>query len=164
MRKEIYLAITNRIKAKGLIIKHFDLWNENIFQAITTGKPFPTPAIFIEFEPFDWKQAGQRVKHADVYIKLHIVTVSRGETRVGCHTLESELKYLDLVEDITSVLPGLSGSCFNALVHTGTVPNHNHENLVDNIERFKTHVTDRGAMKYLNTVQTTAQPVIKEKK
>ena len=25
MRKEIYLAITNRIKAKGLIIKHFDL-------------------------------------------------------------------------------------------------------------------------------------------
>ena len=159
MRKEIYLAITNRIKAKGLIIKHFDLWNENIFQAITTGKPFPTPAIFIEFEPFDWKQAGQRVKHADVYIKLH-----RGETRVGCHTLESELKYLDLVEDITSVLPGLSGSCFNALVHTGTVPNHNHENLVDNIERFKTHVTDRGAMKYLNIVQTTAQPVIKEKK
>ncbi len=161
MRTEIYKAIIKRIKKERLGIVHFDLWNENIFQAIVSQKPFATPAVFVEFEPVKWIQSGRKVKHADFYIKLHIVTVSRGETRDGSTTMDAELKNLDLVEDITSVIPGLSGSCFNSFVHLETLPDHNHGNLLDNIERFVTHVTDKGALKHLNEVQTTAKMVIK---
>lgn len=160
MRKEIYLAIIERIKKEKLGVLHFDIWNENI-QFIIRKKVFKVPAVFVEFEPIKWKQAGKGVKKADLNIRLHIVTRTLGETADGSKFQEQELKNFDLVENITAVLPGLCGECFSSFIHTDTIPDHNHDELEESIECFKTNVTNRLAVKKAITVPS--QPSIIKK-
>ena len=52
MRKQIFLAIANRIKEQVPEIKFIDLWNEHLAD-ITTNTAWPTPSLFVEFEPYD---------------------------------------------------------------------------------------------------------------
>ena len=93
MRKTLFLTLTERLeqvvwidgvptfepdaaKREGCrrVFRHFDLWNENIPQLVKQ-RPFPTPAVFFEFEPLRWSYAGQRVREADVVLRLHVITV-----------------------------------------------------------------------------------------
>ncbi|MBR3571668.1 MAG: hypothetical protein IKN99_00215, partial [Bacteroidales bacterium] len=70
MKKQLYLAIKNRLKnipgADGQpLFKHFDLWNQQV-EFIEQETPFQTPAIFVEFQPLQWRTLGNRVQDADL--------------------------------------------------------------------------------------------------
>ena len=73
MRKQIYKAICERLTQEIPEVKHLDLWNNNI-AVLSGGAVWPRPAVFVEFEAIEWKQAQNRVRRGDVAIRLHIVT------------------------------------------------------------------------------------------
>lgn len=101
MRKILFLSITERLeqvvwiggvptfepdaaKREGCrrVFWHFDLWNENIPQLVKQ-RPFPTPAVFFEFEPVRWSYVGLRVREADVVLRLHVITATVATAETG---------------------------------------------------------------------------------
>ena len=101
MKKQLYLAIKNRLKnipgADGQpLFKHFDLWNQQV-EFMEQETPFLTPAVFVEFLPMKWRTLGNRVQDADLITRLHIVTEWHALTADNVPAEEQELAlvYLD---------------------------------------------------------------------
>ena len=101
MRKTLFLTLTERLeqvvwidgvptfepdaaKREGCrrVFWHFDLWNENISQLVKQ-RPFPTPAVFFEFEPIRWGYVGLRVREADIVLRLHVITTTVATADTG---------------------------------------------------------------------------------
>ena len=73
MRKQIFLAIAQRIKEQVPEIKFIDLWNEHVAD-ITNNTAWPTPSLFVEFEPYDVRPESRHCAMADIPVRLHVVT------------------------------------------------------------------------------------------
>lgn len=147
MRKEIYLAIINRLKELtdtdgNRLIKHFDLWNMNV-EFIELETAFEMPAVFIEFMPIEWKTLSAGVQQANVGIKLHVVTAYVGAAADGSDFQADAIAYFDLLDKMHRHLFGLRGNGFNALKRTGSATNHNHEQIIESIEMYETMVIDQ---------------------
>lgn len=144
MRKTIYLALSERLKTSGLGIPHVDLWNNNLEQ-LTGGKAFRTPAVFVEFEPVEWHQLSMGVRAADLRLRLHIVTKTPATPEAGSKYRARSLAHIDLAESINAVVQGFAGENFSSMTLTGTVPDHNHEQLLHEELHYATHVVDDSA-------------------
>ncbi len=140
MKKRLYLAIIERLKGLNLGIKHFSLWNNDVY-SLTKAKAFAVPAVFVEFEDIDWTQLMNRARSAQVRIKLHILTATYATPEDGNPKQEQALECLDLTERIVDGLIGLDGHGFNSLMHVYTHTDHDHEEVWDNEETFITQVT-----------------------
>jgi len=145
MRKQLFLAIVERLKERVKEVKFIDLWNEQI-ATIQTGITWPLPAVFIEFEPYDVHQQANRVRTANVNIRLHIVT------RVVAHNGSDDKKRMaqalgvfDVIEYVSAAINGLSGDYFSSFMLINSATNHNHLELIESIETFTTRVTDTSA-------------------
>lgn len=150
MRKELYLAIIERLKTitdgYGVsLIRHFDLWNENV--AFIEQETFGMPAVFIEFPPITWASLPQRVQEATITVNLHVVTRWDSPASDGSTYQSQALEYFDLLDKINAVLHCFSGENFGSFTRTGSTTNHNHESIVDNLEVYTTHVFDNSAGK-----------------
>lgn len=147
MRKEIYLAIIERLKtivdgAGTAKIKHYDLWNMNV-EYIDQETVWDMPAVFVEFAPIQWKEAGNGCQQATVTIALHIATPYEGAAADGSIAQSDALGYFELLDDIHKALYGLKGSGFNALKRVSSQTNHNHEEIIESIETFSCMVIDK---------------------
>lgn len=108
-------------------IKHFDLWNHNV-EFLEQETPWERPAVFIEFQPIKWKEIVTGVEYrADVFVNLHVVTDWNESKGIG------EFR---LLEKIHEVLAGLNGSNFMEFDIDTSMTNHNHEEIVENIETY----------------------------
>jgi hypothetical protein len=65
---------------------------------------------------------------ANATLKLHVVTDWGNE--------EDSLAALDLSEDIRSTMENLEGECFHGIELLSSATNHDHEEIVENIETF----------------------------
>ncbi len=132
IRLEIYNAIEERLRAElGDAVKHFDLWNHNV-EFLEMETPWARPAVFVEFGQINWQPlaGGRRVVRAEGTVALHIVTDwASGSKEVLGETF-------DLAERARLALNGLGGVHFHSLQLLSTSTNHNHEELVENIEQF----------------------------
>lgn len=149
MKKQLYLAVKNRLKnipgADGQpLFKHFDLWNQQV-EFIEQETPFLTPAVFVEFLPMKWRTLGNRVQDADLTIRLHIVTKWNGLTADYSPEEEDALAYLDIVDSVVAAMQNFAAPGTNAWMRTQTIPNHNHERYVDSVEEYICRVTDNSA-------------------
>ena len=72
MRKQIFQAICVRLTERVPDI-HIDLWNNNV-QTLNGGAVWPLPAVFVEFEPIEWRQQNNGARRGDVAVRLHLVT------------------------------------------------------------------------------------------
>lgn len=54
MRKQLFLAVTQRLKSRVPQLAHFDLWNQNV-EFIEQEAVFAMPAVFMEFKPIHWE-------------------------------------------------------------------------------------------------------------
>jgi hypothetical protein len=54
MRKQIFQAICTRLTERVPDIQFIDLWNNNV-QTLSGGAVWPLPAVFVEFEPIEWR-------------------------------------------------------------------------------------------------------------
>ena len=143
MRKELYLGIIDRLKTlkdeDGTpILKTFDLWNEQV--DFIEEEVFDTPAVFIEFLPIAWVTLGGSVQQADLSLRLHVVTAWKGSEREGSIYQEQALQRFDLVERIADSLFNFTQAHdrgnFCMTRRTGSATNHNHGELVEDIETF----------------------------
>lgn len=147
MRKEIYLAIIEQLKTivdgAGIDkIKHYDLWNMNV-EYIDQETAWDMPAVFIEFAPIQWKEAGNGCQQATVTIALHIATPYEGGAADGSIAQSDALGYFELLDDIHRALYGLKGIGFSALKRVSSQTNHNHEEIIESIETFTCIVIDK---------------------
>lgn len=109
-------------------IKHIDLWNHNV-EFLDQEVPWARPAVFIEFVPFKWAQIVPGVEYrAQPLINLHVVTDWTGaDTDVG---------HFRLLDKIHALVAGLCGNTFMEFDIDSSATNHNHEDIVENIETY----------------------------
>lgn len=141
MRKALYLAIIERLKAAELGIQHISLWNGNIDE-LSKEQGYCFPAIFIEFERIQWQQEQQRVRTAQVRIRLHVVTETLGSPADGSRYQQQGLEHLDLLERINTTMQGLSGDGFGSFLLVESIPDTDHQSILHNEECFVTQVRD----------------------
>lgn len=166
MKKQLYLDIKNRLKSitdghNEQLFQHFDLWNQQV-EFIEQETQFATPAVFVEFLPHDWKTLGNRVQSAELFVRLHIVTQWFNDTAdytPDCFE-RMALEYLDIVDKVVAAMQNFSASNTNSWMRTKTIPNHNHERFVDNIEEYKCNMIDDSAVKTGFTTVTAAPSVV----
>lgn len=141
MRKEFYLAVSERLLSiEGEPIKYVDLWNNNV-EYIKQETGWPRPAVFVEFRPIMWERMttrGANEYQARAEIRLHIVTDWNGSasSEHSDEARQQTIEALDLSEQIHAALLGLTGEHFGDLEIQATLTNHNHEELVENVEVY----------------------------
>ena len=149
MRKELYKAIRKQLgrlcrNAEGdyyiaendmdpkdiePVIKHIDLWNRNV-EFIEQEDAWDRPAVFIEFSPVRWRGIVPAVEYrAEPQIILHIVTD-------WAESAEGSIDMLDLPDHIHDAIAGLEGASFREVSLSESQTNHNHEDIVENIEIY----------------------------
>lgn len=138
MRKELYDLLCRELKEVGDgLIKHIDLWNHNV-EFIEQEENWARPAVFVEFCPIRWKAIVIGVEYrAEPEVKLHIVTDWEGSAAEGSELKADALKVFDLPELIHERLAGLDGETFLELDLAESQTNHNHEEIVENIEVYQ---------------------------
>lgn len=156
MRKAIFLAIAEALcpanpsdpnaDTSKNIVPYVDLWNDQI-NLLGGGTAFETPAVFVEFEQIDWKQQNAGARRGEVAVRLHIVT--RAVSAHGFHDqrMEEALAVFDLINAINAKMQGLRGEGFAGFQLTTSATNHNHTELVENVERLVTSAQDCTGMR-----------------
>lgn len=150
MRKEIYLAVIERLKqitdAFGApIIEHFDLWNQNV-EFIEQETSFPMPAVFVEFEPIAWVPLQKGVQQGALTIRLHIVTEQNCTSEDGGLYQDKALDFLDLLDQINNKLSGMKADNYDTFTRVSSATNHNHEQILESIEIFQSNIRDKSGM------------------
>ena len=145
MRKTIYKALIDRLQGilgedQQPLIKHIDLWNLNVEAA--EEEVFDTPAVFVEFLPIDWELVKDNVRRGKIRIRLHIVTEAKGISSMGSGSIDASLTYFDVVDAINDALIGWSTEDFAPLAGTESITNHDHGELIENVEGYQTRVTE----------------------
>ena len=136
MRKQIFQAICTRLTERVPDIQFIDLWNNNV-QTLSGGAVWPLPAVFVEFCPIRWNAIVDGVEYrAEPEVKLHIVTDWAGAANEGSPFKEEALEVFDLPELIHERLSCMDGDTFMAFDLVESQTNHNHEEIVENIEVY----------------------------
>lgn len=144
MLKNLFLAIAARLQEAVSDIQFIDLWNANI-EYISGSAVWPTPAVFVEFDPIEWHQQGRLGRMADVGVRLHIVTREVKHNGVTDDRINTDLLRLDLASDINVAMQTLHGEGFTTPMLTNTTTNHNHTELVEDVQRYVTRLQDNAA-------------------
>lgn len=161
MRKAIFLAIADALcpanpadpnaDTSKNIVPYVDLWNDQV-NLLGGGTAFETPAVFVEFEQIDWKQQNAGARRGDIPVRLHIVT--RAVAHHGHHDqrMGEALAVFDLINDINAAMQGLRGNGFAGFQLTTSATNHNHGELVENVERLVTSGQDCTGMRKISRI------------
>ena len=152
MRKELYNKICERlslIAADGSVIdpldenrpermfKYIDLWNHNV-EFIEQEEGWGRPAVFVEFCPVRWNAIVNGVEYrAEPFVKLHIVTDWKGCSAADSEFKADTLEVFDLCDRIHKALCLMGGDTFKALDLVESQTNHNHEDILENIEVYQ---------------------------
>ena len=127
-------------------IKAFDLWNEQVAR-LNEQRPFELPAVFVEFRPIVWGQSGRGSKYADVEVRLHILTATLATANSSYK--DAALYRLHLIRAIEQAFVGFAGvtkdgtRSFGTFVHLESESDHNHGEVREDIEIWKTRCYDR---------------------
>jgi hypothetical protein len=160
MRKQIFKAIAQRIAERCPDIKFIDLWNEHVVE-VATSVPWPLPAVFIEFEQYEVRQLSRWQREADIPVRLHIVTRWQAYTAGAADKrIDTALQYFDLIDRVNAAMQGLSGTGFTAFQLTASATNHNHGELMENIERWQTRAVDATAERPQQSVTLSTMEII----
>ena len=151
MRKQLYLDIKNRLKTvqdanKEQLFKHIDLWSRQV-EFIEQEASFACPAVFVEFNPMNWRTQGNRVQDCDLTVRLHIVTEWSAGTADGSPTEEQALEFLDITDHIVAVLQDFSTPYTNGWMRTKSITSHDHKRYVDNVEEYTCNLRDTSAVR-----------------
>lgn len=138
MRKELYTMLCEKLKTVGNgAIKHIDLWNHNV-EFIELEEPFERPAVFVEFAPIQWNAIQNGVEYrAEPIVNLHVVTDWVGSAKPDSEFREKSLEVFDLLEDIHQTLTCMEGETFKEFDLVQSLTNHNHEDILENIESYQ---------------------------
>lgn len=118
-------------------IRHIDLWNHNV-EYIEQEEQWERPAVFVEFEPIRWNVfVGREEYRAKPMVSLHVVTDWQGSSAASSEMRGKSLDVFDLLEAIHNVLRGMKGDTFVGFDLVESVTNHNHDEIIENVERYQ---------------------------
>ena len=126
VREELYNAIAARLNEVPEI-EHVDLWNHNV-EFIEQETAWARPAVFIEFAPIQWSPVVHGLEYRGaVTVRLHVVTDWTAESNIG---------QFQLLHKIHRALADMEGETFGEFDLASSATNHNHEEIVENIETY----------------------------
>lgn len=99
--------------------EHIDLWHNQV-DYLSEEHPFPTPAIFFEFNTLQVDDAGELVQNTDLQIDMHVYWETFSDTYQGARMQEEALHYLDLLLLVGLMFHGRSGKHFHQMRRSGT--------------------------------------------
>lgn len=150
MRKQIFKAIADAVAAiPG--VDFVDLWNNQV-QTLNGGAAFPFAAVFIEFEAVEWKQQNMGARRGALAVRLHVVTRAIATHGHDDPRINEALEVFDLLDAINAAMQGLRGPGFSGFMLTTSATNHDHAEIVENVERYVCGVQDTTAMRRVRTV------------
>lgn len=126
-------------------VKHYGLWNENT-ATLTRQRPLATPAVFVEFFPITWSEVGNRASHGDVIVRFHIVTATLAETDTPYRA--EALARFRLIRAIKNAFARFGGAAdsegrsYSTFQYYESTTDHNHEQICEDLEGWRTHCTD----------------------
>ena len=146
MRRQIFTAIAEKLlTVPG--ITYVDLWNDNGAH-FAGGAVYPLPSVFVEFDTIQWHQQNAGARRADITIRLHILN----RATAGIHgsqdpAMAEALERFDLLDSINAAMQGLRGDNFAGFMHTISATNHAHNEIIEDVECFRTSVQNLTAMR-----------------
>ena len=151
MRKQIFTAIAEKLPpVHG--ITYVDLWNDNGAH-FAGGAVYPLPSVFVEFETIEWHQQGNAARRADINVRLHILNRATAAIHGFQDPAMAEaLARFDLLNDINAAMQGLRGENFAGFMHTISATNHAHNEIIEDVECFRTSAQDTTAMRPVSRV------------
>lgn len=120
----------------------------------------PHACSIFEFEPLRWSYAGQRVREADVVLRLHVITATVATSEAGNRYRNKALERFDIIDALTQALLGFSYD--DGLRQAGTMrayeseTDHDHGEVCEDIESWVTHCRDASGC---DLPQPTTQPL-----
>ena len=146
MRRQIFTAIAEKLlTVPG--ITYVDLWNDNGAH-FAGGAVYPLPSVFVEFDTIQWHQQNAGARRADITIRLHILN----RATAGIHgsqdpAMAEALERFDLLDSINAAMQGLRGDNCAGFMHTISATNHAHNEIIEDVECFRTSVQNLTAMR-----------------
>ena len=165
MRKFIYNSIVDKLKEQTNaedkpIIKHFDLWNNNI-EYIDEEQAFYTPAVFVEFQPIEWRHLPGGVREAAINVVLHVITQRNMPTSGELQYAETSLDFFDLLTGINKTLH-CHAKVSDTFIHDSllsvlSATDNDCGELRHDVETFCCHITDMSAKSEMRKTTATLQ-------
>lgn len=139
--KESYKNLRDHLLTNIAGLQEVDLYNGQY----DNGDTITTPAIYIEYLPISWQDAGKNTQTATVTIRLHIVQINYASTRGTVDNAEefTALDYLDFIQSTHQLLQGWQMDNSGPLVRTISEQDSNHDAiLIDKVQyNFEYHDT-----------------------
>lgn len=124
IREELFEAIKTAMAETE--VKHIDLWNHNV-EFLEQEDAWPLPALFVEFGEITWEPLTGIHLRGTGEVRLHLVTNWSDGGYDAAFALCSK---------VTTKTCGLSGRSFDHLRLLRTSTNHNHEEILENIDTY----------------------------
>jgi hypothetical protein len=99
-------------------ILYIDLWHEQV-NFLTEEHPFPTPAVFLEFNTLDVEDNGKKVQRLRTQVDLYLFYETFSDTYTNAIMQDDALSYLDLISKLNAIFHGTSGTNFFEMQKTG---------------------------------------------
>lgn len=113
-----YAGLRERLEALP-DFQHIDLWSGQV-DYLSEEHPFPTPAIFFEFNTLGVEDAGELIQYTDLQVDMHVFWETFGDTYRGARMQEEALQFLDLLLLVGLMFHGRSGRTFHQMRRSGT--------------------------------------------
>lgn len=100
--------------------EHIDLWHDQV-NYLSEEHPFPTPAVFLEFNTLQVDDAGELMQTTTLQVDFHVFYETFADTYEGAAMQDEALTYLDLLLLVGLMFHGRSGTNFHQMRRTGTM-------------------------------------------
>lgn len=114
-----YAELRERLEALPEF-EHIDLWHDQV-NYLSEEHPFPTPAVFLEFNTLQVDDAGVLMQTTNLQVDMHVFYETFSDTYEGAVMQKEALDYLDLLLLVGLMFHGRSGMNFHQMRRTGTM-------------------------------------------
>lgn len=151
VRSRLYEDIARHLLDSKLV-KQVDLYNDQ-FSHLDEESVIKYPCVLIEFSDISWRQLGQHAQQGEITINLHVATRSKGRATIADRSTPPATEYLELLDDLHVAMRDLRLAYASTFTRTASSTDHDHDDLIVNVESFRTVVIDEAARPRTKSVQ-----------
>jgi hypothetical protein len=111
---EIYKEIAEKIKENMPIVRWIDLWHEQV-SYLSEELPFPTPAVFIDFNTQKADDTGMLVQELLVQIDLWLFYETFSDSYDGSYNQAGALDFLERLTELYALFHGKPGNNYSEM-------------------------------------------------
>lgn len=150
VRSRLYADIAQHLLDTKLV-KQVDLYN-NQFAHLDEESVIKYPCVLIEFADIAWRQLGKHCQQGELTINLYVATRSKGRTTIAERLTPPATEYLELLDDLHVAMRDLRLAYASTFTRTASSTDHDHDDLIVNVETFRTVVIDEATRRQAKTV------------